>query len=136
MLPRRGFLGCAICAAGGLAATAAAAQGSAPAAPGFKRTELSRLDGPTAGYVTLVVQIDAQPHAVIARHTHPGIESGRLETGGGTITVDGQPTRTLAPGDVFQVPAGVPHMMTAGAGGMQVISVYVVERDKPLATPA
>lgn len=56
MLTRRGFAGCAICAATGFIATDASAQGAPPVATvGYTRKILSQMDGPTPGYVTILV---------------------------------------------------------------------------------
>ena len=89
------------------------------------------------GYVTLIVEAEIEPGVAVARHTHPGIESGYLIEGGLELPIQGQPTRMLKPGDAFQVPAETPH-----AGGKpgdkktRVASTYVVEKGKPLASPA
>jgi quercetin dioxygenase-like cupin family protein len=133
-----GFASCAICLATGFAATDASAQGTAPAATaGVSRKVLSQMDGPAPGYVTLVVAIEIEPGVLIARHTHPGIESGYVIEGGLDLPIEGLPTVTLKPGDGFQVPVGRPH--AGGKNGDQktrIVSTYVVEKDKPLASPA
>ncbi|MFI5020074.1 MAG: cupin domain-containing protein [Alphaproteobacteria bacterium] len=141
MLTRRGFTGiagCAICAAAGLVATGASAQSAPPAVTaGVTRKILSQTDGPVPGYVTIIVEAEIEPGVVVARHTHPGIESGYLIEGGLELPIQGQPTRMLKPGDAFQVPAETPH-----AGGKpgdkktRLTSTYVVEKGKPLASPA
>ncbi len=141
MLTRRGFAGfasCAICAAAGFVATDASAQSTPTAVtPGITRKILSKIDGPTPGYVTIIVESEVEPGMMIARHTHPGIESGYIIEGNLELPIEGQPTRALKPGDAFQVPTGTPH-----AGGKpsdtktRVTSTYVVEKDKPLASPA
>jgi hypothetical protein len=64
---------------------------------------------------------------MVARHTHPGIESAYVLEGGFELPIQGQPTRTIKPGDGFQIPPETPH-----AGGI----TYVVEKGKPLASPA
>jgi quercetin dioxygenase-like cupin family protein len=141
MLTRRGFAGfasCAICAVTEFIATDALAQGAPPAATsGVTRKILSQMDGPVPGYVTISVEAEIDAGATVARHTHPGIESGYILEGGLDLPIDGQSTRTLKPGDVFQVPAGTPH-----AGGKpgdkktRIAITYVVEKGKPLASPA
>ena len=141
MLTRRGFAGfasCALCGLAEFAATAVSAQGAPPPAPaGFSRKILSQMDGPMPGYVTLVVEVNIDAGTLIPRHTHPGIESGYVVSGGIDLPIQGQPTRTLKPGDGFQVPVATPH---AGAknGNVKtvVVSTYVVEKGKPLASPA
>jgi quercetin dioxygenase-like cupin family protein len=138
MLTRRGFTSCAICAVTGFIATDASAQGSPPAATtGVTRKILSQLDGPAPGYVTISVEAEIEAGAMVARHTHPGIESGYIIEGSLELPVDGQPTKALKPGDAFQVPTGTPH-----AGGRpsdrktRIAITYVVEKGKPLASPA
>ncbi len=141
MLTRRGFTGfasCAICAVAGFIATDASAETASPAgASGFTRKLLSKMDGPTPGYVTLVMEVEIQPGVIVPRHTHPGIESGYVVEGNIELPIQGQPTRSLKAGDGFQIPVATPH-----AGGrpsdtkVKVVSTYVVEKGKPLASPA
>ena len=141
MLSRRsfgGFATCALCSLTGFLASDASAQTAAPAAtPGVARKILSRIDGPTAGYETLVVEVEIEPGVTVGRHTHPGIESGYVLEGGLELPMEGAPTRMLKTGDVFQVPAGVAH--AGGKNGpakTRVLSNYILEKGKPLASPA
>ena len=134
MLTRRVFAACALCAAGSFFATGAEAQTAATS--GLKRTLIKQTDGPVDGYVTVEMRIDIDPDAAIARHTHPGIESGYVVEGGTELTIDGQGTLALGPGRGFQVPTGVPHGGKNGPAKTIVISTYVVEKGKPLASPA
>jgi quercetin dioxygenase-like cupin family protein len=140
-LTRRGFAGFASCALCGLAefvATDASAQSTPPPAPvGFSRKILSQMDGPIPGYVTLVAEVTIDPGTLVARHTHPGIESGYVVSGGIELPVQGQDTRTLKPGDGFQIPVETPHAGAKNGDTKTVIvSTYVVEKGKPLASPA
>ncbi len=141
MLTRRGFTGfagCAICAVTGFVATEASAQGAPPAGtPGVTRKILSQTDGPVPGYVTLLVEAEIEPGVAVARHTHPGIESAYVIEGGFELPIEGQPTRTLKPGDAFQVPAATPHGGgKPGPAKTKVLITYVLEKGKPLASPA
>ncbi len=141
MLTRReftGFAGCAICAAAGLVPAGVAGQSTAPATtPGVTRKILSQTDGPMPGYTTIIVEAEIQAGIPVARHTHPGIESGYVIEGELELPIQGQPTRSLKAGDGFQVPPETPH-----AGGpptktkVRVTSTYIVEKGKPLASPA
>ena len=141
MLTRRGFAGFASCAACGLTgfmSTEASAQG-APAAttPGVTRKILAQTDGPMPGYVTINAEAEIDPGVTVARHTHPGIESGYVLEGGFDLPIQGQPTRTLKPGDGFQVPPETPHAGSPnGDKKSRVAITYVVEKGKPLASPA
>jgi quercetin dioxygenase-like cupin family protein len=114
------------------------AQGAPPAAvAGVKRKVLSQLDGPMPGYVTINTEVEIDSGVTIARHTHPGIESSYVLEGGFELPIQGQPTRMLKAGDGFQVPPETPH-----AGGKpgntksRIAITYVVEKGKPLASPA
>jgi quercetin dioxygenase-like cupin family protein len=136
MLTRRGFAGfasCAICAATGFIATEASAQG---AADGVTRTTLSQIDGPTPGYYTLIMQVELAPNASLARHTHPGIESGYVVEGGVEVTVKGQAALALKPGGAWQVAAETPHALKNGDKPTKYSITYTVEKGKPLISPA
>jgi len=134
-----GVATCAICAAAGLVPGVALAA-DAPAGTatsGLTRKILSQSDGPIPGYVTIIAEVTIEPSVVVARHTHPGIESGYVVEGALDLPIEGQPTRSLKPGDGFQVPAETPH--AGGPNGGQktkIVSTYVVEKGKPLASPA
>src|SRR5579872_2286606 len=140
MLSRRDFASvasCALCSLTGFIATDASAQKPPPAATsGVTRKILSQTEGPAPGYVTLIVDIEIEPGVTIGRHTHPGIESAYMLEGGFDLPIEGQPTKTFRPGDAAVIPANTPH---AGAKNgdkkSRVISTYIVEKGKPLATP-
>jgi quercetin dioxygenase-like cupin family protein len=131
MLTRRVFVACAFCAAGGFMATGAEAQ-----TPGLKRTLIKQTDGPMDGYVTVEVKIEIEPGALVARHTHPGVESDYLIEGSAELTVDGEGTRTYSAGEGFQIPTGVPYSGKNGPAKTVLAATYVVEKGKPLASPA
>jgi quercetin dioxygenase-like cupin family protein len=141
MLTRRSFTGvtgCAICGLAELIATGAAAQ-TAPPAPtaGVTRKILSQTDGPMPGYTTVLVEAEIEAGVTVARHTHPGIESAYVLEGGFELPIQGQPTRTLKAGDSFQVPPVTPHAGgRPGTAKTRVLVTYVVEKGKPLASPA
>jgi quercetin dioxygenase-like cupin family protein len=138
MLTRRGFASCALCAITGFVATEASAQGAPPAAGGgVTRKILSQTDGPAAGYETLLVEATIEPGVVVGRHTHPGIESTYVLEGGFELPIQGQATRMLKPGDAFQIPPETPHAGgAAGTAKTRVLITYVVQKGKPLASPA
>lgn len=134
MLTRRAFAACALCAAGFFLATAVEAE-NAPTA-GLKRTLLKKTDGPADGYVTVEMKIEIEPDAPIARHIHPGVESGYVLEGGTELAVDGASVVMLKPGDAYQVPTAVPHSGKNGPAKTVIAATYVVEKGKPLASPA
>ncbi len=141
MLTRRGFAGFATCALCGITefiATAASAQGTPPAATGgVTRKILSQTDGPTPGYVTMLVEATIEAGVPVGRHTHPGVESAYVLEGGFELPIQGQATRMLKAGDGFQIPPDTPHAGgKAGDAKTRVLITYVVEKGKPLASPA
>jgi quercetin dioxygenase-like cupin family protein len=135
MLQRRGFVSCAICSAIGLVAASSSA-GAQSQPPGFSRKVLQKTEYPGDKYVCILVEVDIEPNALIARHTHPGVESGYLVSGSSTLLVKGQPDRVLKPGDGYQVPPETPHSVRNGPEKSIVSATFIVEKDKPLATPA
>jgi quercetin dioxygenase-like cupin family protein len=96
---------------------------NAPA--GLKRTIITRTDGPMDGYETVNVRVDLDAGTLVARHTHPGIESSYVVEGGLELGGDG-----------FRVPAGTPHGGKNGNKPTTLAVTYVVEKGKPLASPA
>jgi quercetin dioxygenase-like cupin family protein len=134
MLKRRGFVSCAICAAVGLVVTQSKAGAQAP--PGFSRTILQKTEYPGDTYICVLVEVDIDANALVARHTHPGVESGYLVSGSSTLSVKGQSDRILKPGDGYQVPPETPHSVRNGPEKSRVAATFIVEKDKPLASPA
>jgi quercetin dioxygenase-like cupin family protein len=142
MLTRRGFAGvatCWICATPvGFMAADASAQGAPPAqTTGLKRKILGQMDGPTPGYVTVTAEVEIEPGVMVGRHTHPGIEAGYVVEGNIDLPVEGRPTVSLKPGDGFQIPPNTPHAGVKNGPKMtKITSTYIVEKGKPLASPA
>lgn len=136
MLGRRLFANCAICAV-----TAAVAAGGhealAQAAPGgISRKTLTTTDMPGGKLVCIQMIADLDPGAQITRHTHPGIEAGYVMDGSATLSVKGEPDRTLKLGDGYAIPAETPHAALNGGQKTRLLITYTVEKDKPLASPA
>ena len=103
----------------------------------FTRKTLQTVDFPRDNYVTESVFVTIAPGGSVGRHTHPGVEMGYVIAGAGTLSIDGQPVRLIRAGDSFAIPEGVVHALrNTGDQPEQVVSTYVVEKNKPLATPA
>lgn len=103
---------------------------------GIKRTPLQKVEFPD-GYVTVTGLAELPPGAAAGRHTHPGIETGYVLEGELNLEIDGQPAKLLKPGDSYQIPAGAVHdAKVHGDKSMKVLGVYVVDKTKPLASPA
>ncbi|WP_322517988.1 cupin domain-containing protein [Rhodopseudomonas palustris] len=103
---------------------------------GIKRTPLQKVEFPD-GFVTISGLAELPPGGSIGRHTHPGIETGYLLEGEAVMSIDGQADKHLKAGDSYAIPAGVVHdARVHGDKGAKVMAVWVVDKTKPLATPA
>jgi len=72
----------------------------------------------------------------IGFHVHPGDEAGYVLKGSIIWRTKGQPDRTLKAGDSFFNPRGAVHSVAAAdAGEVLVVSTWIVDKGKPLATP-
>ena len=124
----------------GLAPCAFAQQPAPPpitaGAQNIKRTPLQKFDVPGTNYETVIGIAEIVANVNVGRHSHAGPESGYLLEGEATLLVDGQPPKELKAGDSYVVPAGAVHDAKSGPKGAKVIATYVVEKGKPLATPA
>ena len=101
---------------------------------GYTRNVLQSPDLGVAGRAAVVARVDFQPGAAIGRHTHPGEELGYVLEGTFTLEIAGKPPVTLKAGDVFFVEAGRVHSGVNGNTPGKVITTYIVEKGKPLAT--
>ena len=68
---------------------------------------------------------------------HPGDEISYIIEGEATLMLAGQPPRQVKGGEGFVIPAGVLHnARNDSASPIRLVGVYVVDKDKPLASPA
>jgi quercetin dioxygenase-like cupin family protein len=103
---------------------------------GIKRTPLQSIDFPE-GYKTVTGLAEVLPGHASGMHTHPGIETGYVLDGEVLMIVEGQPDRTLKAGDSFVIPPGARHdVKSIGTVPAKAISVFVIDKTKPLASPA
>jgi quercetin dioxygenase-like cupin family protein len=103
----------------------------------LKRTVLQKQDLSAPGREAVMAMAELPPDAVAARHTHPGEEMGYVLEGTAVLEVDGKPPVTLKAGEIFFIEAGIPHSArNIGATTAKVLGVYIVEKGKPLASPA
>jgi quercetin dioxygenase-like cupin family protein len=105
--------------------------------PTFKRTVVQQGDLSTPGREVVQAVVDFQPGGTPGRHTHPGEEVGYVLDGTFLVEQEGKPPVTLKAGGTFLIPAGTIHNATnTGSGGAKILATYIVEKGKPLATPA
>ena len=121
-----------VCLAFVIALGAASAQ-----PPAFKRTILQRGDLAAPGHEGVMAIAEFPPGASAGRHTHPGEEISYVLEGSLEVQVAGQAPKTVKAGDAFWIPAGTVHdAKNTGAGSAKIVATYVVEKGKPMATPA
>src|SRR5262249_55416276 len=105
--------------------------------PGLQRKVVETADVSVPGREAVIAHVTLAPAAAAGRHTHPGDEITYVIEGEGELTVEGKPARSLKAGDGFVVPGGAKHdIRNTGTQPMKLAAMYVVEKGKPLATPA
>ena len=105
--------------------------------PGFTRTVLQQRDLSVPGREVVTAIAAFQAGGTVGRHTHPGEEAGYILEGTIVLEQDGKAPVTLTAGQTFFIPAGTVHNATSSkSGGARVLATYIVEKGKPVATPA
>jgi quercetin dioxygenase-like cupin family protein len=105
--------------------------------PGFKRTILQQVDISVPGREAVTAVSEFPPGASPGRHSHPGEEVGYVLEGTVMLEQEGKPNVTVTAGQAFLIPAGKIHTATnTGTGTARILANYIVEKGKPLATPA
>ena len=112
---------------------------SAPAvAQEFKRTVLQRTDVPmSAPHETVVGTAEIIPGGTTGRPTHPGVEMMVAVEGDMDAFIEGQEPVHLKVGDSIIIPHGKVHeVRNVGVTPSKVVATWMVEKGKPMATPA
>jgi quercetin dioxygenase-like cupin family protein len=105
--------------------------------PAVKRTVVKTGDISVPGREAVIANVEIAPGGAVGRHTHPGDEISYVVAGEGEILMEGKPPLKIKAGDGFVVPGGTKHdAHNTGTQPLRLIAVYVVEKGKPLATPA
>jgi quercetin dioxygenase-like cupin family protein len=106
-------------------------------APALTRTVVLKADVSVPGREAVIARVEVAPGGVAGWHTHPGDEISYVAEGEATLMIAGQPPRKVSAGDGFVIPAGVVHnAKNETASAVRLVGVYVVEKGKPLASPA
>lgn len=132
------FAACTTTQAQAPATAPAPAAAAAPApAGGLKREMVGRADVSVPNREAVIARVEVAAGAKAGRHTHPGDEISYVMEGETLVLIDGQPPRRVKAGESFVIPAGVVHdAHNDGKVPVKLVGVYVVEKGKPLATPA
>jgi quercetin dioxygenase-like cupin family protein len=102
---------------------------------GIKRTPLQKVEFPD-GYNVVTAITEVPAGGASGRHTHPGAETGYVLEGELDLDIDGQPPMKIKAGESYQIPPGVVHNAKADDKPFKLLVVYIVDKTKPLATPA
>jgi len=104
---------------------------------GFTRVMLQDQDLSIASHHVVQARAEFQPGVASGRHTHPGEEIAYVLEGQVEVSVDGKPAVVVKPGETFFIPAGAVHEgKNVGSTVAKILGTYVVEKGKPLSTPA
>jgi quercetin dioxygenase-like cupin family protein len=105
--------------------------------PAIKRTVVKTGDVSVPGREAVIADVEIAPGGSAGRHTHPGDEISYILSGEGEILMEGKPPLKVKAGDGFVIPGGTKHdARNTGTQPLKLVGVYVVEKGKPLATPA
>ena len=115
---------------------ASSAQQPPSGAAAIKRTILQRTDAPDGKTEVVLGVAEIAADAMVGRHSHPGAVMAQVVEGEFRLVLDGQPEKVYKAGESFTIPGGAIHNEGATHAGAKVTAVYVVEKGKPLATPA
>jgi quercetin dioxygenase-like cupin family protein len=104
---------------------------------GLTRTIIDKGDVSITSREAVVARIELATGAHVGRHTHPGDEISYVSEGEVELSIDGQAPRLVKAGESFVIPAGIAHSAhNAGNAPAHLVGVYVVEKGKPLTSPA
>src|SRR5436190_2010254 len=116
---------------------AAAALVALAQSPAIKRTLLQRIDVPDSNRETVMGVAEIPAGGVAGRHTHPGVEVSYILEGTASLEIEGETPRLVKAGESFSIPNGKVHdAKVVGDVPLKVLAIYVVEKGKPLASPA
>ena len=124
-------LGCAVNLASWMVLPAIAQQ------PTVQRKVLLTQDLPIPGYQAVMATVDIPVGGREGRHVHPGAVFVFVQEGSIPVDHEGRASTTYKAGDSIYIEAGKIHEgINAGTVPVKLIATFVVEKGKPLTTPA
>jgi quercetin dioxygenase-like cupin family protein len=109
--------------------------GTPPTAP-IKRTLLQKADVPGTNLEIIYATVEIIPGFKAGRHNHPGVVMAQVVEGEFWIQFDGQPEQVLRAGESLTLPDRAIHNEGTTDKPLKLNVVYVVEKGKPLVSPA
>ena len=129
---------CALVAIGtaGFAGAQQPAGGATPPASPIKRTILQRTDVPGTNLELIYASLEVSAGFRAGRHNHPGVVMAQIVDGSFWLQLDGQPEQVFQAGESFTLPDRIVHNEGSTDKPVKLNVVYVVEKGKPLISPA
>ena len=101
-----------------------------------KRTILQKADVPGTNLEVIYATVEIAPGFKAGRHSHPGVVMAQVVDGEFWFAPDGQSDKVLKVGETLTIPDRAIHNEGATDKGVKINVVYVVEKGKPLVSPA
>lgn len=76
-----------------------------------------------AGKEMMLSRAVFEPNAIVERHSHPHEQVGMVIRGSALFEV-GEEQQTLEVGDMYVIPGGVPHRVTATDSGCEALDIF------------
>ena len=129
---------CALAVIGtaGVAFAQQPAGGATPPVSPIKRTILQRADVPGTNLELIYASLEVSAGFRAGRHNHPGVVMAQIVDGTFRLQVDGQPEQLFQAGESFTLPDRIVHNEGSTDKPVKLNVVYVLEKGKPLASPA
>ena len=102
----------------------------------IKRTILQKTDVPGTNLELIYATVEIAAGFKAGRHSHPGVVMAQVVDGDFWIQLDGQPEKIVHAGESLTLPDRAIHNEGATDKPTRLNAVYVVEKGKPLASPA
>jgi len=119
-----------------LAAAAGVQALNAQQAPAVKRTILLKQEMTIPGREAVMALVELPPGSAEGRHTHPAEVFAFVQEGTISLEIEGKPTVTLKPGEIFYLAPGQVHQAVNNSTAPAKLSaVFIAEKGKPLTTP-
>jgi quercetin dioxygenase-like cupin family protein len=104
--------------------------------PPVKRTILHRMDVPGTNLEVIFGSVEIAAGFKAGRHTHPGTVAVQVTEGDFWVHFDGESERIVRTGEMLVVPDRAVHNEGATDKPVKFTGVYLLEKGKPLASPA
>src|SRR5262245_43220920 len=128
---------CAALAVFAALASADAQVQPSPVSPSpVKRTILQKTDVPGTNLEVIYATVEIAAGFKAGRHFHPGVAMALVVEGEFWFQLDGQPEKVLRAGESLTTPDRAIHNEGALSQPVKLTAVYVLEKGKPMVSPA